>query len=139
MGDGELPEGSNWEAISAASHHKLSNLVAIVDSNELQISGKTKDIMNMNPIGTRFESFGWEVVHIDGNDMEQILQAFSMIPLNDKKPTAIIAHTIKSKGLSFAEGDPAYHYWSPDVNELHQAFQEIDGSIEDLKRRLTNV
>lgn len=136
MGDGELPEGSNWEAIAAAAHYKLSNLVAFVDSNKLQISGETKDIMSMEPIGTRFTSFGWGVVHIDGNDMAAVVEALKQVPLIDHKPTAIIAHTIKGKGLSFAEGNVAYHYWTPDQAELDQAFSEMKESIQQLERKL---
>lgn len=135
-GDGELPEGSNWEAIAAAAQYKLSNLIAIVDNNELQISGKTKDIMNMDPIGKRFESFGWNVIDIDGNDMTEVVKALADTPISEDKPTAIIAHTIKAKGLSFAEKKVAYHYWSPDQSELNQAFEEIDESIKILQRRL---
>lgn len=138
MGDGELPEGSNWEAISAASHYKLGNLVAFVDHNELQISGHIKDIMNMNPIGKRFESFGWDVVHIDGNNIEEIFNTLSSIDFKKQKPTAIIAKTIKSKGLSFGEGNVAYHYWTPDIEELTLAKNEINESILNLERRLQN-
>jgi transketolase len=137
-GDGELPEGSNWEAIAAAAHYKLSNLIAIVDSNELQISGKTNEIMNMDPIGKRFESFGWNVIDIDGNNMEEVLKALINTPIAEEKPTAIIAHTVKAKGLSFAEKKVAYHYWTPDQLELSQAFEEIDDSIHNLQRRFQN-
>lgn len=138
MGDGELPEGSNWEAISAASHYKLGNLVAFVDLNELQISGSTKDIMNMNPIGKRFESFGWDVIHINGNDVEEIVSVVSGLSYDKEKPTAIIAKTIKSKGLSFAENNVAYHYWKPESKELELAKKEVNESIVNLERRLLN-
>ncbi len=138
MGDGELPEGSNWEAISAASHYKLGNVTAFVDLNELQISGSTKDIMNMNPIGERFESFGWDVVHINGNDVEEIVSVLSGLSYDKEKPTAIIAKTIKSKGLSFAENNVAYHYWKPDLKELELAKKEVNESIVNLERRLLN-
>ena len=129
-GDGELAEGSNWEAASVASHYKLDNLVVFVDFNGLQISGKVKDIMNMTPMDERFRSFGWAVKNIDGNNMEEVVSTLDAIPLEAGKPTAVIAHTVKSKGLSFAEGNLAYHYWTPDEAGLAKAEAEINQAIE---------
>lgn len=129
-GDGELAEGSNWEAASVASHYRLDNLVVFIDYNGLQISGKVTDIMNMTPIDERFRSFGWAVRNIDGNNMEEVVSTLDSVPLEVGKPTAVIAHTIKSKGLSFAEGNIAYHYWSPDEEGLTKAEAEISHSIE---------
>lgn len=129
-GDGELAEGSNWEAASVASHYGLDNLVVFIDFNGLQISGKVTDIMNMTPIDERFRSFGWAVKNIDGNNMEEVVSTLDSVPLEVGKPTAVIAHTIKSKGLSFAEGNIAYHYWSPDEEGLTKAEAEISHSIE---------
>ena len=125
LGDGELPEGSNWEAASAASHYKLDNLTAIVDWNGLQISGATKDVMNMEPIGRRFAAFGWACKEIDGNDMGDIVGALSALPFKKRKPSLIVARTVKAKGVSFAEGKLAYHYWKPKSDELEQAEQEL--------------
>jgi len=133
LGDGELPEGSNWEAAAAASHYKLDNLFAFVDVNGLQISGRTKDIMNMEPIEDKFRAFGWAVTTIDGNDMEQLVHTLSTLPLEQGKPTAVIMHTIKGKGLSFAEDQVEYHYWKPSSEELSRAEEELDAAIE--KRR----
>jgi len=135
-GDGELPEGSNWEAAAVASHYKLDNLVVFVDFNGLQISGKVEDIMNMTPIDERFRSFGWAVKNIDGNNMEEVVAALDSAPLEAGKPTVFIAHTVKSKGLSFAEGDIAYHYWNPNEDGLARADAEICKVITDLETEI---
>ena len=125
LGDGELPEGSNWEAASAASHHKLDNLTAIVDWNGLQISGATKDVMNMEPIGKRFAAFGWAHRTIDGNNMNEIVETLDALPFKKGKPSVIVARTIKAKGISFAENKVEYHYWKPKEDELAMAEQEL--------------
>ncbi|MDR1134098.1 MAG: transketolase [Synergistaceae bacterium] len=129
MGDGELPEGSNWEAAAAAAHYGLENLTALVDDNGLQISGRTAEVMNMEPIGRRFAAFGWAARDIDGNDMSQVVEALENLPLEKSRPTAIIAHTVKSKGLTFAEGKTEYHYWKPNDGELSAAERELDEAI----------
>jgi transketolase len=129
LGDGELPEGSNWEAAAAAAHHHLSNLTAIVDDNGLQISGRTVDVMNMEPISQHFAGFGWKVADIDGNDMAQIVETLDKLPFHREAPSLIIAHTIKGKGLSFAEDNAAYHYWKPKQEELEQAEKELDAVL----------
>lgn len=136
LGDGELPEGSNWEGASVASHFKLDNLVAFVDYNGLQISGKVEDIMNMSPIDERFKAFGWAVKTVDGNDMAQVVDALDSVPLEEGKPSVIIARTVKSKGLSFAENDPAYHFWSPSAADLEKAEAEVAAAIEELETQL---
>ncbi|NLC83927.1 MAG: transketolase [Ruminococcaceae bacterium] len=136
LGDGELPEGSNWEGASVASHFKLDNLVAFVDYNGLQISGKVEDIMNMSPIDERFKAFGWSVTTIDGNDMAQVVDALDSVPLEEGKPSVIIARTVKSKGLSFAENDPAYHFWSPSAADLEKAEAEVAAAIAELETQL---
>ena len=135
LGDGELPEGSNWEAAAAAAHYHLDNLVAVADCNGLQISGRTAEIMNMEPLSDRFASFGWAVLEIDGNDLRQIVQALENLPLESGKPTMIVARTIKGKGLSFAEGNAAYHYWKPSAEEQAQAEAELDEAIARLEGR----
>ena len=131
MGDGELAEGSNWEAAAAAAHHKLDNLVAVVDNNGLQISGQTTDVMNMNPISEHFKAFGWSIVDIDGNNMQEIVNTLDALPLQQGNPTLIVAHTIKGKGLSFAENNVKYHYWKPTKEELEQAIYELDTEIKE--------
>ncbi len=125
MGDGELPEGSNWEAASVASHYHLDNMVLFVDNNGLQISGKVEDVMNMTPIDERFRAFGWAVKNMDGNNMQEIVSALDSVPFEKGKPTAIIAHTVKCKGLSAGEGNAAFHYWSPSKEEAEAAEKEI--------------
>lgn len=124
-GDGELPEGSNWEAIAAAAHYKLSNLVVFVDFNGLQISGKVTDVMNMTPIADKFRAFGWAAVEIDGNNMEAVVNTLDSLPLDQNKPAAVIAHTVKAKGLSFGEGNVAYHFWNATAELLAQANSEL--------------
>jgi len=133
MGDGELAEGSNWEAAAVAAHHKLDNLCAIVDYNGLQISGRVEDVMNFTPIAERFASFGWAVTDIDGNDMNQIVDTLDRLPFEEGKPSLIVMHTVKSKGLSFAEGKAAYHYWTPDEEELRKGRAEVDATVEKLE------
>ena len=125
MGDGELAEGSNWEAAAAAAHHKLDNLCVFVDFNGLQISGRVQDVMNFTPIEEKFRTFGWHVLVIDGNDMGQILGALDEAARTKGKPTAIVAHTIKAKGIPFMEDLAASHFWSPDEEELQKAESSI--------------
>ena len=132
MGDGELPEGSNWEGAAIAAHHRLDNIVVFVDANELQISGKTRDIMDMAPIGQKFHAFGWEVDEIDGNDMSQIVEVLARLPLSAGKPTAIVAHTVKARGIGSLEGTPGSHYWKPTPEELTAAIRETETRVERL-------
>jgi transketolase len=129
MGDGELPEGSNWEAASAAAHYGLDNLAVFVDDNGLQISGRTVEVMNMEPVGRRFAAFGWATRDIDGNDMRQVIGALESLPMEKGRSTAIIARTVKGKGLSFAEGMAEYHYWKPCEEELAGAERELDEAV----------
>src|SRR5215210_33789 len=101
LGDGELPEGSNWEAALTASHYKLDNLCAIIDHNKLQISGTTAEVCNTDPIDAKFESFGWEVRHVDGHDLDALKETFDSLPFAGSKPSLVIAHTVKGKGISY--------------------------------------
>ncbi len=109
IGDGELAEGQIWEAAMAASAYHATNLIAIVDQNGLQATGAIKDRLNSNPLNEKWRSFGWNVLEIDGHNMEQILTALDEAQHAADKPTVIIAHTIKGKGVSFAENNAAYH------------------------------
>ncbi len=136
MGDGELPEGSNWEAAAAAAHHKVDSLLAIVDNNDMQISGRVGEVMNMAPIAGKFESFGWASREIDGNDMTQILDALDAAPFTPGKPSVIVAHTRKARGISFAEDVLAYHYWKPSDDELPTAVAELDAAIAALEGKV---
>ncbi|MBW1774012.1 MAG: transketolase [Deltaproteobacteria bacterium] len=132
MGDGELAEGSNWEAASAASHHKLDNLLLFVDRNSLQMCGKTVDVMCYEPLRQRWEAFGWSVREIDGHDMRQIVENAGAFPFEKGKPSVIIADTVKSKCLPFAEDKAEYHYWTATEKEMKIADQcllEIEEGI----------
>jgi transketolase len=129
MGDGELAEGSNWEAASASSHHGLDNLLVFVDRNTLQISGRTVDVMSYEPLEQRWRSFGWSTRVIDGHDIGQILSAADEFPFEMGKPSVVIANTVKSKGLSFAEDRVEFHYWKATEEEIAQADRDL-GAIE---------
>jgi transketolase len=108
MGDGETQEGSIWEAAMFASHHKLDNLVGIVDRNMIQIDGFTEDILALEPYRAKWEAFGWHVIEIDGHDFEQIRCALKEMPVSNR-PTLVLANTVKGKGISFMENNPAWH------------------------------
>jgi transketolase len=125
MGDGEVAEGSVWEAAQAASHHRLENLVAIVDRNGLQIGGRTVDVMSTEPLEDRWRAFGWEVRRVDGNDMAAVLEQLESVPFAPGKPSALVADTVKSRGIAFMEGKVEYHYWKPSAAELARAEQEL--------------
>lgn len=133
LGDGELAEGSNWEAAAAASHHKLDNLVAFVDRNKFQHGGRTVDFMSYEPLDKRWEAFGWAVRTIDGNDLQQIFAHATDIPFEKAKPSMIIADTIKSKGLPFAEDKASFHYWKPTDEEMQVAERALQEREEGIK------
>lgn len=133
MGDGEMAEGSVWEAIMSASYYKLDNLIAIIDRNHLQISGNTEDVMALEPLKTRIESFGWSVVEIDGNSIEKLLETFSKIPFEKNKPSMIIANTIKGKGIKEIENIAKWHHGVPDEALYNRAISELDSVLEGLK------
>ena len=139
MGDGELAEGSNWEAASAISMHKLDNILVFVDRNQLQISGRTVDVMSYEPLDERWRSFGWNVRIIDGHNFNAILNNARDIPFVKGKPSVIIADTIKSKGLSFAEGKVSYHYWKATPEEMKQAESDLDAIEERLKEKSKSI
>jgi transketolase len=139
MGDGELAEGSNWEAASAAAMHKLDNLVVFVDRNGLQISGPTVEVMSYEPLDERWRSFGWNVQIIDGHNLEEIISKVNQVPFEKGKPTVFIANTVKSKGLSFAEGKLSYHYWKAKPEEMVQAEKDLDAIEEQLKAKMERV
>jgi transketolase len=139
MGDGELAEGSNWEAASAASMHKLDNLIVFIDRNKLQISGPTVEVMNYEPLDERWRSFGWGVSTLDGHDIESIISNAMQAPFEKGKPSVIIADTIKSKGLSFAEGKVNYHYWKAKPEEMEQAERDMDIIEKKLKIKMESI
>ncbi len=127
LGDGELQEGQVWEAAMFAGHRKLDNLVVIVDNNGLQIDGNIDDVCSPNPIDKKFEAFRFHVIDLkDGNDMQQIRDAFSQAAAVRGKPTAIIAHTLKGKGVSFMEGKAQWHGKAPNDEEYEAAMAELE-------------
>ena len=125
MGDGEMEIGTTWESALIGAHHKLDNLVVIVDANELQAMGKVKDILNIEPLKSKWEAFGWEVLEIDGHSFEEIENA--LIKQTAGKPRVIIAKTVKGKGVSFMEGNNIYHYKALSDNEHQKALEELNG------------
>lgn len=127
MGDGEQAEGSIWEAAMSAAHYKLDNLVAIVDRNGLQISGTTEDVMSLKDLSGKWEKFGWNVIEVNGNDIEQLLNVFNAAPAVEGKPTMVIAKTIKGKGVSFMENNPKWHHGVPTEEQYVQAMKELEG------------
>ena len=127
LSDGELDEGSNWEAILFAPQHRLDNLVAIVDYNKIQSFGRVEEVLSLEPLADKWRTFGWAVHAIDGHDHAQITEALATVPREPGKPTAIIAHTIKGKGVGFMEDQLAWHYKSPNGEQLAQALAEVAG------------
>ena len=125
LGDGELQEGLVWEAAMSAAHYKLDNFVAIVDNNGLQIDGRNDDVMTVKPIGKKFEGFGWNVLEIDGHNMEEIVDALAKARECKGKPTAIRVKTVKGKGVSFMEDQAGWHGKAPDDEQYAQAMEEL--------------
>lgn len=132
LGDGELPEGSNWEGASIAAHHRLNNLVAFVDVNDLQISGPTAEVMNMEPITDKFAAFGWNVLTTDGNDMHEVVSVLDATSLSQSAPTVIVAKTTKAKGIRHLEGRAESHYWKPSVAECEKAEEGMRSHLAEL-------
>lgn len=125
MSDGEMNEGSVWEAAMFASHHKLDNLVAFIDYNKIQALGYTKDIINLEPLAQKWSSFGWATSEVDGHDFNQIMEVNNKIPFTQNKPSIIIAHTVKGKGISFMEDKVLWHYRAPNKEEYEAAIKEL--------------
>jgi transketolase len=123
--DGELDEGSNWEAIMFAPQLRLDNLVLIVDYNKIQSFGRTKDILDLDPLADKLRAFRWAVREIDGHNMGEIATIFNSLPFEPEKPSAVIAHTVKGKGVSFMEDQLAWHYKSPDAGQVEAAMREL--------------
>lgn len=126
LGDGELTEGSNWEAALSAAHYGLDNLVAIIDYNGLQITGPTASVCKTDPLADKFKAFGWSVRHVDGHDFTAMIDIFSGVPFQKEKPSLLIAQTTKGKGISFIEGEKRWHHGVPDDTEFEMAMKELD-------------
>jgi transketolase len=125
MGDGELDEGQVWEAAMAAAHYALDNLVAIIDRNLIQNDGFVDDIMRTDPLPAKWQSFGWHVIEVDGHNVSQLIDAFEAARTVKGKPTVIIAHTIKGKGVSFMENTAIWHGRAPTPEEAERALAEL--------------
>lgn len=130
VGDGELQEGSNWEAAMCAQQYKLDNLVVIVDRNRIQQGDFTENTINMEPLSDRWIAFGFAVKEVDGHDHLALLDAFSALPIETNKPSCILARTTKGKGVSFAENKPAWHHGVPTKEELEIAGRELGVEVE---------
>ena len=126
LSDGECDEGSTWEAIMSAGHYKLNNVIAIIDYNKIQSFGNVKEVMDLEPFSDKWRSFGWRAEEVDGHKIQQLVNTFSKIPFEGNKPTAIICHTIKGKGISFMENKLEWHYHSPNEKQCIDALKELD-------------
>jgi transketolase len=125
LGDGEIQEGQIWEAAMYGAFHKVDNIVAIVDYNKIQLDGFVKDIMELEPLADKWRASGWNVIEADGHDFAALQKAFADAAACKGKPTVLIAHTIKGKGVSFMENNPKFHGVAPTKDELEKALQEI--------------
>jgi transketolase len=132
LGDGELAEGSNWEAAMMAAHYKLDNLVAILDHNTLQITGRNRDVCSPYPIDEKFKAFGWSVISIDGNSIPELRETFRNLPFEKEKPTLIIANTVKGKGVSYMEDVKKWHHGVPSDEQYLQAIHQLDQQYAEL-------
>jgi transketolase len=126
LSDGECDEGATWEAALLAGHHRLETLVAIIDYNKIQSLGTVKEVLDLEPLAQKWKAFGWAVREIDGHDVAEIRGALSDIPLDPTRPTCLVAHTVKGKGVSFMENDLLWHYRAPDAAEVARALAELD-------------
>jgi len=125
MGDGECDEGQVWEAAMAAAHFKLDNLTAIIDNNGIQLDGWNKDIMNIEPFNKKWEAFGWNVIEVNGHDFNEMIPAFDAAGEVKGRPTVIIAHTVKGKGVSYMENNPDFHGKAPNPGQFKIALEEL--------------
>ncbi len=133
LGDGELSEGSNWEALMSASHYKLDNLVVIIDRNKLQITGPTDEVNAIEPLTDKFRAFGMAVCECDGNNIDELKLAFDQLPFEAGKPNLIVAHTVKGKGVSYMENSVPWHHKVPTDSEYAIALQEFERAEAALK------
>ena len=131
LSDGECDEGSNWEAALFAAHHKLSNLIVVVDYNKIQSLGKVEEILQLEPFADKWISFGWDVKEVDGHNHGELIDVLDFDISKKKKPTCIIAHTIKGKGVSFMENKVLWHYRFPHEEEYMQAMKELEENVDE--------
>jgi transketolase len=126
LSDGECDEGATWEAALLAAHHRLDTLVAIVDYNKIQSLGTVKEVLDLEPLAQKWQAFGWEAREINGHDIAEIHRVLSQIPLAPGRPTCVVAHTVKGKGVTFMENNLLWHYRAPDAAEVARALAELD-------------
>jgi len=126
LSDGECDEGSIWEAALFAGHHQLDNLIAVIDYNKMQAMGKVSEILNLEPLAAKWSAFGWTVREIDGHDLAEIHEVLAHVPFERGKPSCVLAHTTKGKGISFMERNLLWHYRSPNSEELRLALAELE-------------
>ena len=126
LSDGECDEGSTWEPILFAPHHRLDNLIAIVDYNKIQSLGTVKEVMDLEPFAEKWRAFGWATREIDGHNIGEIEEALTAIPFEEGRPSCVIAHTVKGKGVSFMENELLWHYRSPQEEEFEAALAELE-------------
>jgi transketolase len=136
LGDGELEEGSNWEASMSAAHYKLDNLIVIVDYNKLQITGPVETVTGVNNLAQKFTAFGYAVREVDGNAIPELLSVFATLPFERDKPNLILAHTCKGKGISFMENQVNWHHHVPTDAEFVQAMQELEQATVALQEQV---
>jgi transketolase len=127
LSDGECDEGSNWEAILFAPHHRLDNLIAIVDYNKIQSFGRVSEVLDLEPLVDKWRAFRWNTIEVDGHDLAELQRALSGAPAQIGKPTVVIAHTVKGRGVSFMENRLEWHYKSPSSEQLERALAELEG------------
>jgi transketolase len=135
VGDGELSEGSNWEASLIAAKYRLGNLIVIVDRNGLQITGKTEEVCPLEPLQEKLERFGYSVRSVDGNSIGDLVRVFEQVPFERGKPSLILARTTKGKGVSFIENAPAWHHHVPNEEEFALAMRELESAEQRLRER----
>lgn len=135
LGDGELTEGSNWEASMTAAHYKLDNLVVIVDRNGLQITGRTEEVMALEPVDDKFQAFGYAIRTVDGNSIGALIETFEQLPFEAGKPNLILAQTVKGKGVSFVENVVSWHHHVPTDDEFVRAMAELDRAETEWQER----
>ena len=133
LGDGEIEEGQVWEAAMAAAKYDLDNLCAIVDVNGLQIDGRTADVMPSEPLDAKFAAFGWNVIHVDGHDLNALAAAFDVAATVKGKPTVLLAKTVKGKGVSFMEDNAGWHGKAPNDEQMETARAELEARIKELE------
>ena len=126
LSDGECDEGSTWEAALFAGHHRLDNLAAIIDYNKIQSLGHVAEVLGLEPLAAKWRAFGWSAREVDGHDPAALREALESVPFEEGRPSCLVAHTVKGKGVSFMEGELAWHYRTPLGTEFVAAMHELE-------------